>query len=82
MRLFAASPACNLTKALLINIALEKRNAQVICGTNGQGLDSLIRTAFDRNDPLAMKVVRNCASHDGPTQDLFLVSKSHGWLER
>ncbi|KAH7726541.1 cation diffusion facilitator family transporter containing protein [Aphelenchoides avenae] len=72
MRLFAASPACNLTKALLINIALEKRNAQVICGTNGQGLDSLIRTAFDRNDPLAMKVVRNCASHDGPTQDLFL----------
>ncbi|TKR76730.1 hypothetical protein L596_017831 [Steinernema carpocapsae] len=61
-----------IVKAILINIALEKRNAQLICGADGQGLDLLVGLALEHSDVLLMKAVRNIASHHGPTQDNFI----------
>lgn len=51
-----------LVRSLLVNIVLEKRNAQLLCESDGQGLDSLMAIALDgeddeeRGDLLAMKV--------------------------
>lgn len=66
----------NIVKAILINIALEKRNAQLICGTDGEGLNLLIESAINQKDQLLLKIVRNIAIHSGPTQTLFSVIKN------
>uniref|UniRef100_A0A914LJF8 Uncharacterized protein n=1 Tax=Meloidogyne incognita TaxID=6306 RepID=A0A914LJF8_MELIC len=63
-----------LIKCLLINIVLEKRNAQLICGTNGQGLDALMFLIFEIEkceDTLTIKIARNIATHEGPTREMF-----------
>uniref|UniRef100_A0A914GTM0 Uncharacterized protein n=1 Tax=Globodera rostochiensis TaxID=31243 RepID=A0A914GTM0_GLORO len=63
-----------LVKSLLVNIMLEKRNAQLLCGSEGQGLDSLMAFALDDvdGDVLALKIGRNIVSHEGPTREMFL----------
>ncbi|XP_071153872.1 kinesin-associated protein 3-like [Mytilus edulis] len=56
--------------SLCINLASNKRNAQIIC--EGQGLKMLMKRAFKFRDPLLMKMVRNISQHDGPTKNLFV----------
>ena len=58
--------------ALCINLAGNKRCAQLIC--EGSGLRLLMKRAFKFKDPLMMKMVRNISQHDGPTKTLFIVS--------
>ena len=58
--------------ALAVNLALNKRNAQLIC--EGSGLKFIFRRAFKNRDALLMKMVRNIAQHEGPTRALFTVS--------
>lgn len=58
--------------ALCINLAANKRNAQLICENNG--LRVLMKRAFKFKDPLLMKMIRNISQHDGPTKTLFIVS--------
>uniref|UniRef100_A0A8C4Q6Y3 Kinesin-associated protein 3b n=1 Tax=Eptatretus burgeri TaxID=7764 RepID=A0A8C4Q6Y3_EPTBU len=55
---------------LCINIAANKRNAQVIC--EGTKLKMLMKRALRFKDPLLMKMIRNISAHDGPTKQLFL----------
>lgn len=50
--------------SLLINCALDKRNAQLMCADDGQGMALLFTRAFARRDVLLMKLVRNMAHHD------------------
>lgn len=76
MRKVLTDNASDTVKAVLINIALEKRNAQLLCGTDGQGLDLLLETALSHNDQLLLKVVRNISTHSGPTQAMFSVKFS------
>ena len=57
--------------ALCINLAANKRNAQLICEKNG--LKHIMKRAFKFKDPLLMKMIRNISQHDGPTKNLFLV---------
>lgn len=59
--------------ALCINLAANKRNAQLIC--EGPGLKLLLRRAFKFQDTLLLKMVRNISQHDGPTKEQFIVSK-------
>ncbi|WAR31213.1 KIFA3-like protein [Mya arenaria] len=56
--------------ALCINLAANKRTAQIIC--EGQGLKMLMKRAFKFRDPLLMKMIRNISEHDGPTKNLFI----------
>ncbi|XP_064649316.1 kinesin-associated protein 3-like isoform X2 [Lineus longissimus] len=56
--------------SLCINLAANKRNAQIIC--EGQGLKMLIKRAVKFRDALLMKMIRNLSQHDGPTKLLFL----------
>ena len=58
--------------SLCINLAANKRNAQVICEHNGLRL--LMKRAFKFKDPLLMKMIRNISQHDGATKTLFIVS--------
>ena len=58
--------------ALCINLAANKRNAQLICEHNGLRL--LMKRSFKFKDPLLMKMVRNISQHDGQTKNLFIVS--------
>ncbi|XP_065068315.1 kinesin-associated protein 3-like [Rhopilema esculentum] len=70
--------------ALCINLASNKRNAQLIC--EGNGLRLLMRRALKFKDPLLMKMIRNISQHDGPTKkdfmnyipDLANIIKSYG----
>ncbi|MCL4124004.1 UNVERIFIED_CONTAM: hypothetical protein GTU68_007997 [Idotea baltica] len=55
--------------SLGVNLALNKRNAQLIC--EGAGLKLILKRAFKNRDPLLMKMVRNIAQHEGPTRALF-----------
>uniref|UniRef100_A0A0K0E8A5 Kinesin-associated protein 3 n=1 Tax=Strongyloides stercoralis TaxID=6248 RepID=A0A0K0E8A5_STRER len=80
MRKVIEKKADNIDKSLLINVSLEKRNAQLICGSNGKGLEFLIDLAIGSDyhdegekeiDNLLIKVVRNVASHNGTTQNIF-----------
>ncbi|KAK6102101.1 Kinesin-associated protein (KAP) family protein [Brugia pahangi] len=71
MRILLTGNNSNIVKAILINIALEKRNAQLLCGTDGEGLNLLIEAALNGKDQLLLKIVRNIAIHDGPTQAMF-----------
>lgn len=59
--------------ALLINLALNKRNAQLIAGENGQGLKLLMENSFQQQNPLLMKLLRNMAGHDGDVKNYFVV---------
>lgn len=63
------------TRALLINLVLDKRNAQLLAGDQGQGLRLLVESAFAHTDPLILKILKNVASHDGPTKAMFVVSE-------
>ena len=58
--------------ALGINLAANKRNAQLVC--EGPGLRLLMRRAFKFNDPLLLKMIRNISQHEGPTKVQFVVS--------
>uniref|UniRef100_A0AAR2INQ1 Kinesin-associated protein 3 n=1 Tax=Pygocentrus nattereri TaxID=42514 RepID=A0AAR2INQ1_PYGNA len=53
-----------------INLAANKRNAQLIC--EGNGLKMLMKRALKLKDPLMMKVIRNVSQHDGPSKNLFI----------
>ncbi|KAE8611311.1 hypothetical protein XENTR_v10012405 [Xenopus tropicalis] len=53
-----------------INLAANKRNAQLIC--EGNGLKMLMKKALKFKDPLLMKMIRNISQHDGPTKTLFI----------
>lgn len=61
--------------ALGINLAANKRNAQLIC--EGPGLRLLMKRAFKFNDPLLLKMIRNISQHDGPTKVQFVVSSMY-----
>lgn len=56
--------------AFLINLAVNKRNAQLIC--EGNRLKLLWKRALKFQDSLLVKAVRNISQHDGPTKLLFL----------
>lgn len=56
--------------ALGINLAANKRNAQLVC--EGPGLRLLMRRAFKCNDPLLLKMIRNISQHEGPTKAQFV----------
>ena len=56
--------------ALAINLAANKRNAQLIC--EGDGLRVLMQRAFSYQDPLIIKMIRNISQHDGVTKKLFI----------
>ena len=56
--------------ALGINLAANKRNAQLIC--EGHGLRMLMQRAFHYQDALVMKLIRNISQHDGVTKNLFI----------
>ncbi|KAI5619974.1 kinesin-associated protein 3 [Silurus asotus] len=53
-----------------INLAANKRNAQLIC--EGNGLKMLMKRAFKLKDPLTMKMIRNISQHDGASKNLFI----------
>ena len=57
--------------ALCINLAANKRNAQLIC--EGNGLRLLMRRALKYKDPLLMKMIRNISQHEGSTKKDFMV---------
>lgn len=61
--------------ALGINLAANKRNAQLIC--EGNRLRGLLKRAFHYKDPLLMKMIRNISQHEGPTKTLFLDFVGH-----
>ncbi|XP_052220256.1 kinesin-associated protein 3-like [Dreissena polymorpha] len=56
--------------SLCINLAANKRTAQIIC--EGQGLKMLMKRSFKFRDSLLMKMIRNISEHDGPTKNLFI----------
>lgn len=56
--------------ALAINLAANKRNAQLIC--EGHGLRVLMQRAFHYQDALIMKMIRNISQHEGMTKNLFI----------
>ncbi|VDO65555.1 unnamed protein product [Onchocerca flexuosa] len=71
MRILLTNNGSSIVKAILINISLEKRNAQLLCGNDGEGLNLLIDAALDQKDQLLLKIIRNIAIHSGPTQAMF-----------
>ena len=65
--------------ALGINLAANKRNAQLVC--EGPGLRLLMRRAFKFHDPLLLKMIRNISQHEGPTKAQFVVSWQNAVFE-
>lgn len=61
-------------KALLINIAMEKQNALLIFGVNGNGLDSVMSYAFENVDHLMLKLAHNISIHGESIMNTFLVN--------
>jgi hypothetical protein len=57
--------------ALCINLAINKRNAQIMVENNR--LRCLMARAFSNQDSLIMKMIRNIAMHEGTKQN-FIVS--------
>ncbi|XP_018609807.1 kinesin-associated protein 3a isoform X1 [Scleropages formosus] len=53
-----------------INLAANKRNAQLMC--EGNGMKMLMKRALKLKDPLLMKMIRNISQHDGATKQLFI----------
>uniref|UniRef100_A0A0K0CUR2 Kinesin-associated protein n=1 Tax=Angiostrongylus cantonensis TaxID=6313 RepID=A0A0K0CUR2_ANGCA len=74
MRDLLSGSGSEVTKAVLLNACAEKRNAQLVCGQDGQGLALLLDAALDGRDLMVAKIVRSIASHEGPTQDMFVSS--------
>ncbi|CAB3401767.1 unnamed protein product [Caenorhabditis bovis] len=72
MRDVLSGQGSEVTKAVLLNTCIEKRNAQLVCGPDGQGLDLLMDLALSSRDLMIVKVVRAIAAHDGQTQNMFL----------
>ncbi|KAF8357841.1 kap-1 [Pristionchus pacificus] len=64
--------ASAVTKAILLNASLDKRSTQIMCGSKGTTIDSLMKLSVDHSDLLAAKIVRNMSSHDD-TVDVFLL---------
>ena len=62
--------------ALCINLTANKRNAELVCESDG--LPLLVARAFQHQDPLLMKMVRNISQQEGQTKVLFLVSTAAG----
>ena len=56
--------------ALAINLAANKRNAQLTC--EGNGLRLLMERAFTYQDLLIIKMIRNISQHEGVTKTLFI----------
>lgn len=56
--------------SICINLAANKRNAQLMC--EGNGLKMLMKRALKVKDCLLMKMIRNISQHDGPTKALFI----------
>ncbi|CAJ1087362.1 kinesin-associated protein 3-like [Xyrichtys novacula] len=56
--------------SICINLAANKRNAQLMC--EGNGLKMLMKKALKMKDYLLMKMIRNISQHDGPTKPLFI----------
>nr|XP_020480748.1 kinesin-associated protein 3-like isoform X2 [Monopterus albus] len=56
--------------AIFINLAINMRNAQLMC--EGNGLKMLMKRALKMKDCLLMKMIRNISQHDGPTKPLFI----------
>lgn len=56
--------------SICINLAANKRNAQLMC--EGNGLKMLMKRALKMKDCLLMKMIRNISQHDGPTKALFI----------
>ncbi|XP_045615495.1 kinesin-associated protein 3 isoform X2 [Procambarus clarkii] len=72
MKLVLNSPGSQVPlelMALAVNLAANKRNAQLIC--EGAGLKLLLKRALKYRDPLLTKMIRNIAQHEGPTRALF-----------
>lgn len=74
MRMLFENLKNNLIKAILINICLEKRLAQLVCQTDGQRLDSLMSYALENEDIMTIKIIRNISQHNGSTQKMFNVN--------
>ena len=75
MKLILSSPGPQVPleqMSLIVNLAANKRNAQIIC--DGGGLKLIMKRALKHRDPLLMKMIRNIAQHDGPTRSMFTVS--------
>ncbi|XP_047491203.1 kinesin-associated protein 3-like isoform X2 [Penaeus chinensis] len=73
MKLVLSSPGPQVPlelMALAVNLAANKRNAQLIC--EGAGLKLLMKRALKYRDPLLTKMIRNIAQHEGPTRELFM----------
>ncbi|XP_034038857.1 kinesin-associated protein 3-like isoform X3 [Thalassophryne amazonica] len=56
--------------SVCINLAANKRNAQLMC--EGNGLKMLMKRALKMKDCLLMKMIRNISQHDGQTKPLFI----------
>ncbi|XP_068460778.1 kinesin-associated protein 3-like isoform X1 [Clinocottus analis] len=56
--------------SICINLAANKRNAQLMC--EGNGLKMLMKRALKMRDGLLMKMIRNISQHDGPTKPVFI----------
>ncbi|KAG7176251.1 Kinesin-associated protein 3-like, partial [Homarus americanus] len=72
MKLVLSSPGPQVPLELMslaVNLAANKRNAQLIC--EGAGLKLLLKRALKYRDPLLTKMIRNIAQHEGPTRALF-----------
>lgn len=75
MKMITEHPDSTLPKyliALAVNLAANKRNAQLMC--ENDGLRKLVERAFQFQDCLLLKMIRNISQHDGPTKILFVVS--------
>uniref|UniRef100_A0A915DGA9 Kinesin-associated protein 3 n=1 Tax=Ditylenchus dipsaci TaxID=166011 RepID=A0A915DGA9_9BILA len=70
-RMLLEKPHSNLVNATLVNITLEKRNAQLICLSDGQGLDSIMSFGLENEDLMVLKIARNISMHEGPTHEMF-----------
>lgn len=64
--------ASAVSKAVLLNASLDKRSTQIMCGSKGTTIDSLMKLAVDHCDLLAAKIVRNMASHEDTTDSFLL----------
>nr|XP_019956858.1 PREDICTED: kinesin-associated protein 3 [Paralichthys olivaceus] len=56
--------------SICINLAANKRNAQLTC--EGNGLKMLMKKALKTKDCLLMKMIRNISQHDGQTKPMFI----------
>ncbi|KAG8182560.1 hypothetical protein JTE90_007297 [Oedothorax gibbosus] len=73
MKMIIEHPETTLPKyliALAVNLAANKRNAQLMC--ENDGLRHLVERAFQNKDCLLLKMIRNISQHDGPTKILFV----------